>query len=95
MDQVTYSEIADDSSDRSRQEVDGSLRSRVLLHVLEVKGQDSLDRVETSPGEEDCDADGCEDSVSPEGVGDDGWSSQSLLTADPEDERRDEGQSNE
>lgn len=87
-DQVAYGHVTNDSGYGSRQEEDRSLRSRVLLHVLEVEGQDCFDRVETSPGEEDRDADSCEDSVSPEGIGHDCWLAQSLLPADPEDEQR-------
>lgn len=88
VDEVTYGQVTDNSSNRSRQEVDGSLCSRVLLDVLEVESQHGFDRVETSPSEEDCDADGCEDPVSPEGVGNDGWFAQSLLTANVPDEGR-------
>ena len=40
-----------------------------MLDVLEEKGHDGLKGVEAAPGQEDGEADRCEDFVTPEGVG--------------------------
>jgi hypothetical protein len=61
-----------------------------LLDVLEEEGVVGFDGVEDAPCDEYADADYTEDLVAPERVGDDGRTSESLLSTNPKDERWDE-----
>ena len=59
------------------------LEGREPLDALEEEVGDLLKGVEGAPDEEDVDADGCEDAVAPEAVGDQSRSAGSLLSLDP------------